>query len=80
MGTTTASIAAVMTRFLPSTSATAPVKGERARGHDGADLGGADTELAGQRRQQRLRRVEVEEGTEAGDGYGDVAGVDRHYC
>jgi hypothetical protein len=27
MGTTTASIAAVMTRFLPSTSATAPVKG-----------------------------------------------------
>jgi hypothetical protein len=27
MGTTTASVAAVMTRFLPSTSATAPVNG-----------------------------------------------------
>ena len=47
-----------------------------ARGHDGADLGGADAELARQRRQQRLRRIEVDEGAEAGGRDGELAGVE----
>jgi len=52
--------------------------GERARGHDRADLGGADAELTRQRRQRRLRRIEGEEGAEAGNGNGDFAAVDGH--
>jgi hypothetical protein len=51
---------------------------ERARGHNGADLGRARPELARERRQQRLRRVEVEEGAEAGGGDGDLAGLETH--
>ena len=38
----------------------------------------ADAEFVRQRRQQRLRRVEVEEGAEAGGGDGDFAGIDDH--
>ncbi len=73
-----------MTRFLPSTSAMAPVNGAvKAMASVlavmmRADLGGADAELARQRRQQRLRRIEVEEGAEAGGGDGDFAGIDGH--
>ena len=72
IGTTTASIAAVMTRLRPSTSAMAPVNGAvKAIASALAVMmvlisAGADTELARQRRQQRLRRIEVEEGAEAG--------------
>ena len=56
---------------------------QRGRGDHGADLGGADAELARQLRQQGLRGVEIEEGAEArncdretpevdGHGFGDV--------
>jgi hypothetical protein len=77
-------MAAVMTRFLPNTSATAPVNGavsadgERDCGHDGADLGRAHAEFARQRGQQRLRRIEIEEGAEAGSSDGDLAGIKAH--
>ena len=41
--------------------------GERARGHDGGDLGGAGAEFVRQQRQDRLRRIEIEEGAIAGE-------------
>ena len=84
IGTTTASIAAVMTRFRPSTSATAPVNGAvKAMASALAVMmvlisAGADAEFARQCREQRLRRVQVEEGTEAGGGDGDLAGIEAH--
>ena len=73
-----------MTRFLPNTSASAPVNGAvRAMASALAVMmvlisAAPDAEFARQRGQQRLRRVQVEEGAEAGGGDGDLAGIEAH--
>ena len=73
VGTTSTNIAATITRLRPSTSAIAPVNGAvSATASVPAVMmvetcGGAGAEFLRQQRQDRLRRIEIDEGTKAGE-------------
>ena len=81
-----ATIARTMIRLRPSTSATAPANGAVSAIASvpavmmWADLRRPGVEFARQFRQQRLRRIEIEEGAAAGDGDADAPVVEGHFA
>ena len=84
VGTTIKNMAAVIRRFRPSDVGehAGERRGQRDRagagGHQRGNLAGADVEFARELRQQRLRRIQIDEGAEAGGGDGEQAGIEGH--
>ena len=84
VGTTTANMAAVIRRFLPDHVGERPGKRRGQRNRPGAgrhqpgDVAGTDAKLLRQGGQERLHRIEIDEGAEAGRCHGQAAGVEGH--
>ena len=84
VGTAMANMAAVISRLRPNTSASAPVNG--AVSAIAAVLAviselispGPTPKLAREFRQQRLRRIEIDEGGKAGRGHRQRAKIESH--